>query len=406
MRRIGGVAGVLVVLAVLAGCDLPTYPDGTRALAPQAGPAGTGVSATTIAADARERWRYVADDAPYGGVGTALIQGDLVIVPVAYIVNRGSETDANASRVVALDRLTGEQVWETRIGHDDLVSLSGTTTTVFAQGRQSGLTALDLATGAVRWSTPEHAGSHYPPVAGGGRVFVQEHGFGSAELTARDTATGAVLWTRVVEDIAGGTARLVLSGDVLYLPGVCGSAEAARVTDGKVLWHQEGGCHGGGDATGVVRNGRLYVGGGGGGNTDDIVLLDLATGAVRGGFDARYIPAVGTGNMLVAGRGGGLENRTVDGAKVRWRNDFGDQGVTREPLAVSSTVFTVLDGPYQADRDGEAAELVGVSLVDGTVTHRIPLGAFDAEISMSQDGLAAAEHVIAVPLANELVVVG
>ncbi len=407
MRRIGGVAGLFVVLVgLVAGCDLPTYPDGTRALAAQAGPAGTGVSSTTIAADAKERWRYVADDAPYGAVGTPVISGDLVVVPAAYLVTRGSETDANASRVVALDRLTGEQVWEALVGHDDSLTVTASSTTVFAQGTSSGVTALDLATGAVRWTAPTEGGSRYPGVYGGGRLFVEHHGFGSAELTALDAATGEVLWTRVVEEISGGMARLVLSGDVVYLPGVCGSAEAARAGDGKVVWHQEGTCHGGGDATGVIRNGRMYVGGGGGGNVDDITMLDLATGAVRGGFEARYIPVVGTGNMLVAGPGGGLENRTIDGARVRWRNDFGDQGVTREPLAVSQTVFTVLDGPYQAQNRGEDAELVGVSLVDGKVTHRIPLGDFAIDLHMFQVGLAAAEHIVAVPFDEQLVVIG
>jgi outer membrane protein assembly factor BamB len=412
MRRIGGVVGVVVVLSgLLAGCDLPTYPDGTQQLSPQAGPAGTGASATTISATPTVRWRWAIDSEQDGGVGTPVIKGDLVIVPVFYGYGGLEPNDTNASRVIAFHRLTGEVVWETLVGHDGHLQIAASGTMVFAQGNDSGLTALDLATGAERWHAELTGTSSMGPTVVDGVVYTSVHGT-SAEMTAFEAATGDVLWFEVFEMITGSSARPVVSGDVVYLPGICGSTYAARRSDGQRVWYQKGGCYGGGDAGGVVRNGRVYSAETGGNFEEEQAILSQATGARIGTFASRYLPVVGRSNMILAGPGTSLENWSVDGRMRRWHTDLTTTAATEyprvhmAPLAASNTVFAVVAGDVPHPGDGLAAELIGVGVGDGKVTHRVPLGTFDNILRSRQQGLAAGNHVIAVAWGGQVVVVG
>lgn len=413
MRRIGGVAGVVVVLSVLlAGCDLPAYPDGTQQLNPQTGPAGTGVSPTGIAPDPTVRWRWSAGGDDRGGVGTPVIKDELVIVP-AFYGNGGLEPDdSNASRVIAFDRLTGEVEWETLVGHDDELHIAATTSTVFAQGDESGLTALDLRTGAERWHADLTGTSAMGPVAASGRVYTVVHGT-SAEMTAFDAATGRVLWFEVFEMISGSSARPIVSGDVVYLPGICGSTYAATGSGGERVWYQKGSCYGGGEAEGVVRGGRVYAAESRGGY-EPVAILDQATGARIGSVDARYVPVVGRSNMIVAGLEPSLENWTVDGKVRRWRTRLTTEVasehpmVRMSPIVADDTAFAVIAGDVPHPGDGLTAELVGVGVASGKVTRRVPLGVFDvANISRSrQQGLAVGNHVIALAWGGQVVVIG
>lgn len=414
MRRIGGVAGVVVVLSVLlAGCDLPRYPDGTQQLSPQTGPAGTGASATSIAADATIRWRWQATGTEDGAVGTPVIRGDLVIVPAFYGSGGLDPNDTNASRVIAFDRLTGEVVWETLVGHDSDLHIAANATTVFAQGIDSGLTALDLATGAERWQADllgYTAGMG--PVAIGGDVYVARQADVEAVVAAYDGATGQRLWAEYVDMFQGGTVRPFAAGDVVYLPGICRSAHAMRRSGGGQVWHHLGPCYGGGRAEGTVRNGRIYVNA-----TDGDVetggILDQATGAQIGTFEGRFLPVVGRSNLVLAGAGNSLENWSVDGRTRRWRTELdasntpNNARVQVSPLAASSSVFALLAGPAADEDDGLAAELIGLDVGGGRLTHRIPLGTGFRNGSRSdQQGLAAGNHVLAVAYGDQIVVVG
>lgn len=411
MRRIGGVVGVVVVLSgLLAGCDLPKYPDGTQQLSPQAGPAGTGASATTISATPTVRWRWTADHAEDGAVGTPVIKGDLVVVPAFYGTGGLDPNDSNASRVIAFDRLTGEVVWETLIGHESDLQIAASGTMVFAQGDDTGLTALDMATGAVRWNAELTGDNSFGPTVADGVVYTVVHGT-SAQMTAFEAATGRVLWFEVFEMISGSSTRPVVSGDVVYLPGICGSTYAARRSDGGRVWYQKGGCYGGGDAGGVVRNGRVYSAETGG-NLEQQAILSQATGAPVGTFESRYLPVVGKANLIFAASGTSLENWSVDGRQRRWRTELTTTAPTEyprvhlAPLAASNTVFAVVAGNVPHPGSGLAAELIGVGVGDGKVTHRVPLGTFDSSSRSRQQGLAAGNHVIALAWNSQVVVVG
>ncbi len=413
MRRIGGVTGVVVVLSVLlAGCDLPTYPDGTQQLSPQAGPAATGASATTIADAPTVRWRWAADSAEGGAVGTPLIKGDLVIASAFYGTGGLEPNDANASRVIAFDRLTGEVVWETLVGHDGQLHIAASSTRVFAQGVDSGLTALDLATGAVRWNVDPEGYTHsMGPVVVDGDVYMVHHADVEAVMEAYDGDTGQRIWIEYVDMFTGGSVRPFAAGDVVYLPGICRPAHAARRSDGSQVWHHLGPCYGGGDAEGTARNGRIYVNETGG-NVRTGGILDQATGAQVGTFQARYLPVVGRSNLILTGAGASLESWSVDGRTRRWRTEIPSTVTTGfvnalvSPLAASNTVFTLVGGerPYP-DKDF-VAELVGVSVGSGRVTHRVDLGPFVFSRRSGQQGIAAGNHVLAIGYSGQVVVVG
>ncbi len=411
MKRVAGVAGVVLALAGLAGCDLPTYPDGTQQLSVQAGPAGTGASNTTIAAAPSVRWRWTAADVGQPRVGVPLIKGDLVIVPVAY-GNGGLEPgDDTASRVIAFDRLTGEVEWETLVGHDGELHIGASSTRVFALGEDTGLTAINMSTGAVIWDRPVIGyASSMAPVVVDGDVYLALHADTEAALQAYDGQTGNRLWTEYIDMFIGGSVRPFVSGDEVFLPGICRSVHSADRQSGFQNWHHLGGCYGGGQAEGTVRGNRIYVN-----ETDGDLstgaILDRATGNQLRTFEARFLPVAGASNLLLLGSGSSIENWTVDGATRRWRTEL-TSTVTTQPvrphmsaLAASGNAFTVVGGPVAPPEDGIAAELIGVSVGTGQVTHRVPLGTFDG-LPRSNQGMAAGNHVLAIAYADQVVVVG
>ena len=110
--------------------------------------------------------------------GTAVVWNDLVIVP------------NGAGRMIAFDRFTGEPVWD----HDPPAEYKGSATpalyegTLYLDGSDGWLYAVDAATGVVEWRT-EYDGSTWfaPPRVSERRVYVPV----GQSLLIHDRATGA-----------------------------------------------------------------------------------------------------------------------------------------------------------------------------------------------------------------------
>ena len=122
----------------------------------------------------------------------------------------------------ALNRVTGELVWETRLTQGgpfggaigSAAFVDGTLIAVSnnAPNSASKALALDPASGAVRW-TSDFEGSIFAPVSAvPGVAFV---GTTNGVLAALDTRTGARLWTYVAPDKIGGGPSIV-NGRVLW----------------------------------------------------------------------------------------------------------------------------------------------------------------------------------------------
>src|SRR5918995_1223922 len=214
--------------------------------------------------------------------------GGQLIVPaddMVYAAN-GFGTDGTAAetgrcpgctgRITALDRATGEVRWSTELGQD--AWLQGVTGgTVIANTQQDRIVGLDAADGAVRWeiSLPDHGLNGYgavrsavvaPRSAIGLSVWDNVDDTRPPVVLGVDTSTGNVAWsTALVEgtQINWGTPPL-RDGEAVFLStlGYPGNAEVNNVAhlielaDGDVRWAVDlGGEQGLGIETSAVIDG-------------------------------------------------------------------------------------------------------------------------------------------------------
>lgn len=135
---------------------------------------------------------------------------------------------------------------------------------LFAADYQPGrAAAVEVATGAVRWSVDLDAALFTPTVANDlvlyptrGRLGPDGQGpLGAGHLVALDRATGAERWRYAIPDSAGFTASggttnagLVI-GDRVILATRASRSVALRLTDGAVLWEQTSGTPAGASYT-------------------------------------------------------------------------------------------------------------------------------------------------------------
>ncbi|MCE9571796.1 MAG: PQQ-binding-like beta-propeller repeat protein [Deltaproteobacteria bacterium] len=166
--------------------------------------------------------------------------------------------------VTAFDQRTGDKQWSTKLddqGFDWGYAIVGTPAyadgRLFVPTRYRDLVALDASTGAVRWrfaggSTPLHV-THYrghsdgfaaSPVVTGDTVWIAGV---DGKLTALDAATGAVRWEAALGvPVLGG---LAVAGDRLIVTSFDGTVRALA----PVVEPAAGGCNaGGGSSLGLV----------------------------------------------------------------------------------------------------------------------------------------------------------
>ena len=204
----------------------------------------------------RERWRFLTP-AQFGPVS---VGPDAVYVPS----DRG---------LFAIERATGRKRWQARFSPDagDTATVAGETI-VFAGSEvtsaQSGIFALDAASGALRWrvDVPRVPGARGGSAAANGLVFVSwwdapqvESAGGTPTLRAYDLATGQERWMfrangspDARQEVGAGsvTAPVVVGDTVLFGVAVrapasdfSGNADGLYAVDtatGEVRWHTSG----------------------------------------------------------------------------------------------------------------------------------------------------------------------
>ena len=138
-----------------------------------------------------------------------------------------------------------------------------------------------------------------------------------------------------------------------------------RRSDGAVLWHHPRHCLTFYGSDVIVRNGLVYVVGSrsvqASWDTWTGYILSQQTGAELRTFETTAAPAVGTGNFLTANEGWLLENRTADGATLRWRRPI---NTVEAPVIAGQTALVVVREPdpnsIQAPGTGFAGGRPGV----------------------------------------------
>ena len=208
--------------------------------------------------------------------------------------------------------------------------------------------ALDLATGAPRWSVGfgTISGVH-PPAYADGRVYLTTSGQGDSYLYAFDAATGAQLfrspygnqWSLYYAPVVVGQTVYMAGGtyDGMYsFDGTTGAQRWFAATNQYNQW------------TPAVRNGLVYAYTGS--NSPQVEVVDAVTGAVTDiipdphfswdGWSMNTAPVLGGSNDLLATQAGRLVSFDLQVKTVRWEKP----GEFRGTVAVAAGVLYVVNG--------------------------------------------------------------
>lgn len=278
----------------------------------------------------KELWEASTGLGPGGATAgdNTLVVGDVVVL---------GDID-----VYAFDRLTGEQRWVFRAGISDAAGtdrLSTDSETIFASSPYGRVYAIDAESGKQQWTTQIPGGeartSTIDPVVSDGVVYVgvwhETHPL-TGGLAALDAATGQILW---VHDFVPRSPELdsyCLGGAVVYGSLVIASSADGRVygldrASGDVRWLApavDGFPYG--DARGLALAGSIVITGSMGGTS---VGLDAATGKilwstpVSGSSLGRDM--VADSDIAVFGPGEIVALDPKTGA-ILWRTGAGKQG--------------------------------------------------------------------------------
>ena len=171
-----------------------------------------------------------------------LFDGDFQISPIlATATIGGSSRDivigsGKLGHVVAFDRQTGEELWDTPVGlhrNDDLTTIPAGKTVTVAPGVYGGVeTPMALADGVVfvpvvNVPTDYTASSSTQPDVSGG----------TGELNAIDVSTGRILWTAKLDAPDFGGA--LVAGDLVFTSTFTGEVLAFDRASGKQVWSMQ-----------------------------------------------------------------------------------------------------------------------------------------------------------------------
>ncbi len=135
---------------------------------------------------------------------------------------------APTSRVITLDAVTGEELWQAENSSDLMVFHLAVGPDVVFVSRRYGLTAYDRLTGAVLWRQEDI----------GSRIWAEGDYVFDAYVLARQAHSGNKLWTT---SIAGHILAAASDGQTFYVCTTNGTWTALDVKDGRVRWSFEGG---------------------------------------------------------------------------------------------------------------------------------------------------------------------
>jgi len=190
----------------------------------------TGNSSALIArsvSDGTERWRE--ELAPTEGF-VAVFGEPAVADGVVYTtatVNGGATTDADGL-VLAVDRESGERLWERSLGAAARAAPVVHDGTVYAAAKDGRLVALSAADGSPRWEQRVEGDVYTTPVVDGDRVVALAGG----ALAAVDAASGESRWRTPIGDVL--INGLATTGETVYVGG--NQLRALDPADGSVRW--------------------------------------------------------------------------------------------------------------------------------------------------------------------------
>jgi outer membrane protein assembly factor BamB len=281
--------------------------------------------------------------------------------------------------LVRINAATGQVIWKYSTGSNSSEGIAYDKGELFSVNSSGTLTAFAAGSGKMLWTValPGQYAFSSAPSALDGIVYVGGAGDGGT-LYAVDEASGKLIWTQSVANGDDSSPAVTPTG--VYVSYPCQYYDFAPST-GKLIWHYNGGCDGGGGDTVVVYNNLAYIRD----YTGSDSILNATTGAVVGSFAASQPPAI-RGNI-----GYFLDNSTVAAiepktSKLLWEFT-GDGSISSPPLLVNDDVVLTSSQGHLYVVDG----------AKGTVSWSTTLG------QAPSGQIGAGNNMIFVPLGSTLV---
>lgn len=329
----------------------------------------------------------------------------LAAAPSYALIARGKvfvtfgDSQTSGATLDALDQTTGNVVWSKSIPSTYSFSAAAYDAgKVFVVNFNGALRAFDADSGTQVWSTqlPGQSSFTSPPTAGNGVVYVGGAGVGGT-LYAVDELTGNVLATRSV--LNGDHSSPALSGNGTFVSYACNQAYGFAKTTLSPLWHYSTSCQGGGGATAVFANGRLYTR-----DSNGNLTLDAAGGTLLGSFTAAgataLAPAVDqTTIFTLANSPGTLTAQDATTGASHW-TFTGDGSLDSAPIVLSTPAGEfVVEG-------SSSGMLYALNAATGATVWSTNVGAAipkpDEHDAVQLTGLTAGQGLLVVPAGNTL----
>ncbi len=265
-------------------------------------------------------------DAEAGDVSYPIIAGGRVFVTVENAHSYGGT-------LYALQASTGARLWSVGLpGTYGFSALAYDSGDLFALNYDGVLTAFVASTGHERWARqmPGQYAFTAPPTAYNGVVYVSGAGLGGTVYAVSETS-GAVKWQASVMN--GDKSSPAVDDTGVYV-SYDGQQDYRFSLGGKLLWHHQTCCEGGGGSTAVLHGTHLYARGEV--FTDTPVILSTTSGAQSGSFASSTAPAFATKYMYTL-YAGNLAAVDPSGSPDHWT--FGHGNLVTAPVVSGGTVF-------------------------------------------------------------------
>lgn len=177
---------------------------------------------------------------------------DKIVAPALQVDDKVYVGTAD-NHILALNRDTGEEIWDYKIGHSVWGQPAFRDGIVYVASMDWSVYALDGETGALKWTTPLNGALASRPVLNKDMLYVSSF---DGSVHALDIATGAERWSAAASNAIWGAPALS-EDNRLYFGDTSGDMHAVDAQTGDPIWNDD--TDGVIQAAPILADGILYV---------------------------------------------------------------------------------------------------------------------------------------------------